>query len=358
MCIRQEILAHGSCVHDKAFSNGDLVSDASIVTQTSTAKNPLVRLGPDRYDHKGGACDTSQDSRLEEAAETQLSKSPTWLNAAWKQPEESTYKAEKVIKSAERLGVLPDSATSRDPPRSSQNFACGLFTSVLDILMPTRHHCATEDETSPCISSTARETQVHEIDNAIPRLMPSNGTICFGVDRNSFKRGGVPDKVTDRIIYAAQMIASIVEREQLGITFSYCPNSASNVFDICYDQSLGWRTLARAFFPSDSRADWKLRISKTLIFSKSELDYLPNILAHEFMHILGLRHWNAGTCEAKERSFQWPNTKWHNKDSVMITGVHPSKIWFFPEDFQVIREIYSHENGDVVAGRYIVDVHP
>lgn len=359
ICNGQAIVAHGYCANHESFSDGDLVHDASTVTQTGTAKDPLDRLGPGRYDHKGGAaCDMTQDSRLEEAAEAQPSKGSSWLNAAWKQPEESICEAEKVTQGPERLGVLQYLATSRDPPRVSQYFACRLSTTVLDILMPARHLCATEHKSSPYISSTARETQVHELDDAIPRLMPSNRTICFGVDGNSFKLGGVPDKVTNLIICAAQMIVSIVERENLGINFSYCPNSASNVFDLCYDQSLEWRTLARAFFPGDSRIYWKLRISKRLAFSRSLREYLPNVLAHEFMHILGLRHWNAGTCETEERSFQWPNTIWQSRNSVMITGVHPSRMRFFPEDFRVVREIYSHDDGDVVDGREIIDVHP
>lgn len=178
------------------------------------------------------------------------------------------------------------------------------------------------------------------------------------MDRDSFKCGCIPDDVTDRVVSAAREIVPRIEGEELGMKFFDCPNSALNAFDILYDQSLKRQSLVRAFFPSDSRADWKLRISKTLVFSKSQLDYLPNIITHEFMHILGLRHWDAGTCEAEERSFQWPNTKWQNKDSFMITGVHLSMTWFFPEDFRVVREIYSYENGDVVAGRDIINVQP
>lgn len=357
--IGQTIMVRGSCVDNEAFSNGDPVKDALIVALTGTAKDPfVVKFGPGRDGHRGGASNKAQGSYTEKAGEAEIYKGSSLVDATLDHPNKSTYEVGKAIQWAERLSLLSDWRTTSEVSGVKQHSSCGLFTPTLNNLMPPEHLCATEDEPWSCVSSTARETQVHELENAIHRLMPSNRIIYFGVDRDSFKLGGVPEEVTNRVISAAQEIVSHIEKGELGINFSYDLNSNSNAFNIFYDQSLKRQTLARAFFPSDSRADWKLRISKTLIFSKSELDYLPNILAHEFMHILGLRHWNAGTCEAEERSFQWPNTKWQDKDSVMITGVHPSKIWFFPEDLRVVREIYSYQNGDVVAGRNIIDVHP
>lgn len=251
----------------------------------------------------------------------------------------------------------------------------GLSAAAVDNLMPVEHLCATEDGSPPtraqwkaslppCVCNTARQTQVHELDNAIHRLMPPNRIICFGVDEDSFRYGRVPNDVTKRIISAAVRIEQVIKSQNLGINFQYSPDSASNVFNIRYDSSLGPSTLAQAFFPSDSRETWQLCISRALAFFKSGknglLDYIPNILAHEFMHILGLRHWNAGfdPGELREPSVLWPNTIARSRISVMNTGMHPNNVRLSEEDFRVIGEIYSFADGDFYAGRKIVDVNP
>lgn len=167
--------------------------------------------------------------------------------------------------------------------------------------------------------------------------MQPDRIIYFGVDKDSFKRGRVPRDVTKRIISAADGIAQLIRSKNLGIKFEFRPDSASNIFNIRYDSNLGLDTLARAFFPSDSRKTWQLRISKSLALSKTGksgyLDYIPNILAQEFAHILGLRHWNAGfdPAELREPSVLWPETIERSRISVMNTGVHPNHMRFSEE---------------------------
>lgn len=230
--------------------------------------------------------------------------------------------------------------------------------------MPAKHICVTEDESLRYFPNAARETQVHQHEDAIHRLMPPNRIIGFSVDKSSFRQGGVPDKVTYSITKAAGEVASAIADQDLGIKFAYRPNSASNVFDIRFDPKLGHGTLARSFFPSDPRTSWELGISTLLAFSGPDTHYmlhLRNILAHEFAHILGLRHWNADTREASEPSFHWPNTEKGSRTSVMntIQGEDDlKKMWFSEEDFRVIKEIYFLKEGKKFAGRNIVDVDP
>lgn len=199
---------------------------------------------------------------------------------------------------------------------------------------------------------------MHEAGYAIHRLMPPDRTIGFNIDRNSFRRGGVPEEVINIVISSAEEIASFIGKQDLGINFAHRPSSDPAVFDIRYDSRLPPTALAQSFFPSDPRARWKLTISRSVVTSPSNLYYLPNILAHEFAHILGLRHWNARTREAGLRSFHWPSTRRDSPRSVMVTGVHPSEVLFSAEDFRVIREIYSFPGGHVFAGREIIDVCP
>lgn len=382
ICTGKKLVVNGACANDSdGPTDRGIVDAAPGFTPTGEDDDPLAvelnqSIGQGRYDHKLKMSDTAQNSRMREAHDTKSNEDSSLLNASWKHPDESTLEATKVIQRAEGLDFLPGSDTSGHLPGVKEFSQSGPFaTTAVDNLMPVEHFCATEDRLpltgalweaslSRCVSNTARQTQVHELNNAIHRLMPPDRIICFGVDAHSFTYSGVPNDVTKRIFSAAVRIAQVIKTQKLGIDFEHRPDSASNVFNIRYDSSLGPSTLAQAFFPSDSRETWKLCISKGLAFSQSGknglLDYIPNILAHEFMHILGLRHWNAGfdPGELREPSMLWPNTVARSRISVMNTGMHPNYVRFSEEDFRVIGEIYSFANGDFCAGRKIVDVDP
>lgn len=379
ICTGKEKVVHGACSNDEP-SNCGIVDAAPGVTPTDKDSDSLAiqfnqGIGPGRYGHKLGISDTAQSPRTEEGNDAKPNEGSSLLNASWKHPNESTFEYSKVIQRAERLGVMPDLAMSDDSPGVKQSSVSDLFATTVSSLMPVKHICVTEDRSSPTgaqwkalssphVLNTARQTQVHELNGAIHRLMPPGRIICFDVDEESFTCGGVPNNFTKRIISAAERVAQVIESQNLGINFEYKPDSASNVFNILYDPNLGPSTLAQAFFPSDSRKIWQLRISSGLAFSENAksgpLDYIPNILAHEFTHILGLRHWNAGfdPVELREPSMLWPKTIERNRVSVMNTGVHPNCIRFSEEDFQVIREIYSVANEDFCAGHKIIDVDP
>ncbi|KAJ0103753.1 hypothetical protein J7T55_001372 [Diaporthe amygdali] len=366
---------HGTCISD--LSDGEADDATPGVTWTGTDKDlPAIKLdrsrGPGRHNYKVG-------SREENESDIQFDRASTLnINVPWKHPRESTSEAWKVIQRVERLGVLQDlSTTSQSAGAGNIHSVPGPLTAALDNLMPATHCCATEDKSPPTeapwqavssqnLSNAARQTQVHEFHGAIHRLMPPGQIIYFGMDVDSFRQEGITRYVTDRILDAALDIVRVFRKRNLGIDFAYMPKSASafNVFNIRYDLTLGTGTLAQAFLPSDSRRTWQLGISRRLalsgIGSRGYLDYLPNILAHEFMHILGLRHWNAGfhASEMHEPSVLWPKTVEGNRESVMNTGVHPSQLRFSDEDFRVIREMYSTFNGALCAGRKIIDIDP
>lgn len=145
-------------------------------------------------------------------------------------------------------------------------------------------------------------------------------------------------------------------RQNLG-SHSLMRNSAPKVFNIRYDQTLGHTILAQAFFPSQSRKDWQLCIGPDLVDKRSYdyLRYIPNVTAHEFAHILGLGHWDAGFNDLNVPSMLWSGTIERSRESVMNTGVHPRQVRFSDEDLQVIRET---AHGDLRAGRMIIDINP
>ncbi|KAL2277301.1 hypothetical protein FJTKL_00141 [Diaporthe vaccinii] len=131
---------------------------------------------------------------------------------------------------------------------------------------------------------------------------------------------------------------------------------------IRYDPGITGDTLALAFFPSDAREHWQVRISYKATVScvfGGRLEYMHNILAHEFMHILGFRHWNAGFDEDEMQlpSVNLPGTLDRDRKSVMFTSVH-DRLWFNREDYRAIRMVYSAPSGDRVGGCLIVNVDP
>lgn len=378
ICTSKDKVVHGACVNDQPGDRG-IVETASGVALKDEDQDPLAvkidqRIGSGRYGDKHGNNDTAQSPRTEEANNCESNEDSSLVKGSRMQTK-SAFEATEMIQRVERLSVLADLATSSHSPGIKKSSVAEPFAAIVDNLMPVKHLCATEDRPLPTepqwralsslhVSNIARQTQVHELNGEIHRLIPPDRIICFGVDENSFKCGGVPQEVTMRIISAADGIAQLIGSKRLRIKFEYRPGSASNVFNIRYDPNLGLDTLAHAFFPSDSRKTWQLRISKSVAFSEAGesgyLDYIPNILAHEFAHILGLRHWNAGfdLAELREPSVLWPETIERSRLSVMNTGVHPNHMRFSEEDFRVISEIYSFANGDFYAGRKIVDVDP
>lgn len=379
ICTGKDKVVHDSSVNDQ-LGDRCIVDTAPGATLKDEDQDLLVvkvdqRFGSGCYGDKHAISNTARSSRTEVANDSKSNEGSSLVKASCRNPNGSAFEAKEVIQRVERLSILPDSTTANHSPGIKTQSVSGPFTATVESLMPVGHLCATEDRSLPMkaqwrtssslrVSNIARQTQVHELDGAIHRFMPPNRIIYFGVDENSFTHGGVPKDVTIRIIRAADVIAQLIGSKRLGIKFQYKPNSASNVFNIQYDPNLGPHTLADAFFPSDSRETWQLRISKSLAFAETGksgyLDYIPNILAHEFAHILGLRHWNAGfdLAELREPSVLWPETVERSRISVMNNGVHPNHVRFSEEDFRVIGEIYSFANGDFCAGRKIVDVDP
>lgn len=199
----------------------------------------------------------------------------------------------------------------------------------------------------------------------IHRLKPRAGNIHFDIDASSFLRAGIDGDDVDYITREAREVARQFNSRGLGISFTYAPGASHKVFSIRCDPALPRRILAAAFFPCDKRERRQVRISTRAIVSSPDgsfLEFMNNILSHEFAHILGLRHWNAGSKETAEKSLLWDGTLDEARDTIMNTNVHPSLLQFSNEDYRVIRELYSLPNGTVMfdgrVGRVIVDVDP
>lgn len=355
----QRRVVHGTYANSEPGTGGGYFDPVPYVAEKETDMDPLdIQLdqNPERHRQKGifGFIDTVQSSDTEDDNDSQSYEGSSLLrfNISWKCSKEGASKAETDIQILDGFGVLQSTA-ARDTPMLAPHFCA-----TEDALPPTE----TLQESLPLapISETARQTRVHESRGEIRRFMPPDRIIYFGVDLDSFRRGRIPSHITDLVISAARRIAKLYRRQDLGIGFKYARKPVPKVFDICYDPTLSHLVLAQAFFPNQPRRDWRLRIGPGLVGAGSGdyLYYIENVLAHEFAHILGLRHWDAGFNELSVPSVLWSGTIERCRESVMNTGVHPRQVRFSEEDFRVIREIYSAANGDVRAGRRIIDINP
>lgn len=251
--------------------------------------------------------------------------------------------------------------------------AIGMLLAAMDEELLAAQFSRTQSESPPTevywrpstsSSSTTRQTRINVFPKAvIQRLMTCSGTIYFGMDMDSFMGGNIHPGVTNYIRRAAIRAAQDFREQNLGVTFAYTTDRSLWVFSIRYDRDLDRRVLAEAFFPSDSPGMWQVRVSSladNLSVFEDNRRYIRNTLDHEFAHILGLRHYDAGSNprELDEPSLLWRGTRDGDRNTIMLTGVHPRLLRLSAEDFRVIREFYSEENGAMVDGVRIVDVDP
>lgn len=365
--------------------NGETSSDGGDVdisqgftraTDRDPAPNKLEQtVGSARYYHKLGTSDDTPGHDTEVVGDTHPRKEP--VNALWRDPEESNSEVREVINEVERLDLLlPDSTLSTHAqaiitPKDETRAIPGPFMAATGGPVPSTHFSTAGEKpppteadwgTSLSSSDAARKARMNETEGMILRMMPLSRELHFDLDAESFWNAGFHRDTTDRIEFAARMVVCEFGKHDLGITFAYTPGPGPKVFRICYDPNIAGDTLALAFFPSDPRERWQVRISYMAAVSWAyggRLEYMHNILAHEFMHVLGFRHWNAGFDleEMQLPSVHLPGTTDRDRKSVMYTSVH-GKLWFNKEDYRAIRRVYKASIGDTVGGCLIVDVDP
>lgn len=393
-------IASNILLNGQAFTDGEVVDAASGFTEAGTNKDPLAiepeqSVGPGRHYHLLGTSDETQGPSSVEVTSTQPTKDriSNWVFASWPRPEESTSEVGEIIQRANELGELRDPtignhlqgvetplhgtepvSTYRSSMAAMRKLlaamtACSAssmyeakpaarFSTIGDKNPPMGAHW----KTSSSPSSAARQIRIHESpQGVIQRMMPLDRTIRFDMDTESFRRADVKENDIDRIIKAASMVTMVFGVQKLGITFAYAPAPSPKVFSIRYDPTLSRTVAADSFFPSDPRENWQVRISPVALPSwgmSGDPWYMVRTLAHEFMHILGFRHHNAGSNEGQVSSMHWPGTVDGNSHSIMYTSVHP-KLWFSEEDVRAIREFYSRPNMALVRDRWVImDIDP
>lgn len=296
------------------------------------------------------------------------------LYALWRPPKDGCCERREAIDEVERLVPGPTSSRhlqgATTTPHGTE-VVSGPFMAAMGGLgaeVPSNTardeplRTAADWKASPSPSDAARRARMNITEGKILRMMPPSCKIHFDIDMKSFWQAGFHRDTTDRIEDAARMVVREFGRHDLGITFAYTPGPGRKVFRIRYDPSIGGDTLAQAFFPSDPRERWQVRVSYRAAVSWAfggRLECMHNILAHEFMHILGFRHWNAGfdVDEMQLPSVHLPGTTDGDWKSVMYTSVH-DRLWFNREDYRAIQKVYKAPSGDIMGDCLIVDVDP
>lgn len=318
--------------------------------------------------HQLGISDEMPGADAEESSGTNIKMGQ--VNALWRHPKESNCEVRDAIDEVKRLHLLPDPT----PGGHLQGITITPYATKVasDPFSAAANSCTTRSKSLPTEadwkalsspSSAARQARMNLINGEIYRLMPPDRTIHFDVDTDSFADAKIPSWAIRCIEEAASEVSKVFTQQILGITFAYAGIRDRKVFSIRHGFSLPKGTLAQSFFPCDPPEDRQVRISSLAIRRAygrgGHSRYMRIILAHEFMHILGFRHWHAGSdkVERQSASFLWPGTDDDDMNSIMYTPLY-SGMGFSEDDFRVIREVYSEPNRTLVKDCLIVDVDP
>ncbi|KAG8165948.1 hypothetical protein KVR01_004500 [Diaporthe batatas] len=212
------------------------------------------------------------------------------------------------------------------------------------------------------VLSAERQARMNLTNREIHRLMPRDRKIRFSVDVRSFLDADIPEEDILLLICDARKVAEVFTGQRLGITFVYTSTPGHEVFSIRCGRTLAKGILAQFFFPSDLPRDRQVLVSSSLMYSAyrfGNLSKIRRVLAHEFTHILGFRHWHAGSDDGEKEapSKLWPGTTDDDRNTIMCTPYH-SLLNFHEEDFRVIREVYSVRNGHMLDDCVVIDVDP
>lgn len=190
--------------------------------------------------------------------------------------------------------------------------------------------------------------------NGLADLLTPGSDISFDIDRASFRNARVDAQFSGNVEWAAVSVITEMNQgfaqERIPLNFSFSPNKLNVDFKIYYDPTLEQCTWADAFFPSTPRnvraspisrcPRRSIRIGPLSVSHHSGRRFIRNILAHEFAHVVGMRHWDAGRFEQDHPSSLLPGSSDCDPNTVMVTGVDPSRIQFWPNDWRYLGEAY------------------
>lgn len=114
---------------------------------------------------------------------------------------------------------------------------------------------------------------------------------------------------------------------------------------------------ARAEFPRPRASRYKVRVYKAA-FEPKWRNSLRNILMHEFAHLLGMRHWDAGWREVHLPSIEYPIGEEPDPRSIMGSFRHPGELFFHERDVEWLKNLYALAQDHEIGGLAVKDARP
>lgn len=206
--------------------------------------------------------------------------------------------------------------------------------------------CATESDERKW---NAEEIRVHHEGDKIYRFTPGS-EISVSIDWASFNKLNIDQR--HRLEQGLIFTIATLNTLQLGIRFRYTKTQRGFVELQCRsDRSGAW---ASTMFPDPHKQQYYIYIYEVTF----EPDYylaLPSILAHEFAHLLCMRHCLPRQLKKEPPSLQYPAGD-SNIESIMGQFQHPGGLFFHKDDVTWLRKLYEKKAGDKIDGKEIVNV--
>ncbi|KAJ4388589.1 hypothetical protein N0V93_006047 [Gnomoniopsis smithogilvyi] len=222
--------------------------------------------------------------------------------------------------------------------------------------------CATQFASATSMTENASmpwQIALNVEQKAIYRFDPSQ-SITVSIDQDSFSDGGIREPLPVQLLQKGlEYTVEIINHLQLGIRFEICCNGQVGLVQLKYCQDstvqlngLNYISWAQTQFPSPGVKEYTVWI-RAPTFWPEYVSSIPNILSHEFGHLLGMRHWNAEKNEAGYPSIQYPPDD-YDEQSIMGRFDHPGQLYFHIKDVAWLKKFYAIEAGKRIYEKWTV----
>lgn len=214
-------------------------------------------------------------------------------------------------------------------------------------------------------------------DNDVYRWRTADGSIPIGINFSSF------ESCEQRSIVkkCLEIVLRSLNDSDIGLKFQFVKNPCGSTFSVTFGGDHP-HCYASSFFPASHPKDWYIYVftlgltlseeqEQLLIHDKgSDVNSarsqaveqnLIKILAHEMLHIVGVRHCHVDLNDEKEPYVRFPpelsdNDNWDPLMQSRLDRMNLSRLDWKPQTLEELRQIYAMNEGDTVGCHRIRDV--
>lgn len=238
--------------------------------------------------------------------------------------------------------------------------------------MPISTYCATI-----CTASSKHLNYHVNPDNDVYRWQTTDGFIPIGINLSRFE-----SREQRSIVKTCfEMVLRSLNDSNIGPKFQLVKDPRRSAFSVTFGGEHP-HCYASSFFPGSHPKDWYIYVFKLgLTLSEEQEQLLINarggdvksarsqaleqnlikILAHEMLHIVGVRHCHVDVNYEKEPYVRFPpelsdNDNWDPLMQSRLDRMELSRLGWKSQTFEEIRQIYAMNDGDTVGCHRIRDV--